>query len=153
MLYGPLFLAALVLSIIALAQGRIGSGIVLLLATVAVPSISFASIVVFKVGENLAERNRAKAEALAHLLLEDVTSATGSNYMYFEGTVRNTGTSEVKYVMVEVEWLDASDNVLETDRTYAVGGKALRPGGAKSFQITTAVDSRMTSYRYYIVRD
>jgi len=73
--------------------------------------------------------------------------------MYCEGRVRNNGKSTVKFVKVEVEWLDQNEKVLDTDWTYAVSGDGLRPGGAKSFQIMTPADNRMKKYRYFIKKD
>ena len=70
--------------------------------------------------------------------------------MYCEGKVRNHGIKTFDYIQVKVQWLDANDKILNTDRTYALGSEGLHPKEAKSFKIMTPLDKRMESARYYI---
>jgi hypothetical protein len=152
-LYGPLFLAAFVLSIVAMTQGRVAGGIVLLLCTAAIPTVTWFGLLAVNVGEAINEADREKKAALATIDFEDVSAHIDGNYMYCEGKVRNNGTTSVDYVKAGVEWLDDDGVVLDTDWTYAVSGASLRPGGAKSFRIMTQVDRRMEKFRYFVMDD
>lgn len=157
-IYGPLFLVAFVLSIVAMAQRRVFGGLVMLLLTLIVPPGLFLGLaatrgseVAESISSSIEEQENARVKALEQCSIEETEGYIDGNYMYFKGKVRNNGDTEVKSVEVKVEWLDNADNVLDTDRTYAVGpGAELRPGGAKSFKIMTPADNRMESYRYWI---
>jgi hypothetical protein len=152
-LYGPLFLASLVLSIVALAQRRVPAGVVLLVFTLAVPPVFWLARLAVGIGTALVDNQVQKQAALSKVEFEDVSGRRDGDYMYLEGKVRNTGTKTVSFVKVAVEWLDASGTVLDTDYTYAVGADTLRPGGAKSFSIMTRADSRMSKFRYFVVNE
>ena len=150
-IYGPLFLAAFILSIIAMSQGRVAGGVILLLVTLAVPTVTWLGLVVFKVGSGIAKREEATKAALSAVTFEEVQGYIDGDYMYLKGKVRNAGSSTVDSVKVGVDWLDQAGTVLDTDYTYAVSGQGLEPGGAKSFEIMTRADLRMKKYRYYVV--
>jgi hypothetical protein len=152
-LYGPLFLAAFILSIVSMAHRRIAVGVVLLVAVLAVPSVTWISLVALKVGSGIADTQQAKKAALSSIGFEDVTSYVDGGYMYCKGTVRNNGSTPVDYVKVQVEWLDGAGTVLDTDYTFAVSGENLKPGGAKSFEIMSEADSRMKQFRYNVMQD
>jgi hypothetical protein len=94
-----------------------------------------------------------KPTALASLDFEDVKGYRDGDYFYVKGRIRNNGSVAVTYVKVEVELLDKSGRVMDTDWTYAVSSEKLRPGAAKSFETMTAVDFHVESYRYKILRD
>jgi len=152
-IYGPLFFAAFVLSIVAMAQRRIAAGVVLLVVTLSVPTVMWVGLVVFKVGSSVSESRQEKKAALSAIVFEDVEGYVDGDYMYLKGKVRNSGPAEVDFVRVEVEWLDATGTVLDTDSTFAVSGQGLAPGGAKSFQIMTPADHRMKRFRYHVKED
>ena len=149
-LYGPLILAAFILSIVAMAQRRIASGVVLLVVSLAVPTTSWLGLVVFKVGSSVAETQQAKKASLSAIAFEDVEGYIDGGYMYCKGKVRNNGSTAVTFVKVEVEWLDSAGKVLDTDYTYAVSGDGLRPGGAKTFEIMSRADPHMKRFRYHV---
>ena len=149
-LYGPLFLAAFILSIVGMAQGRVAAGIVLLLVSLAIPTISWVGLIGYKVCETLTEQKKLKHEALSKIDFEDVEGYIDGSYMYCKGRIRNNGESTVNF---GVEWLDENGKVLDTDWTYAVSVEELHPGVAKSFKILTPADKRMKMFRYFIMRD
>jgi hypothetical protein len=151
--YGPLFLAAFILSIVAIAQRRIAAGVLLLVVTLAVPTMSWIGLVVFKVGSEVAETQQAKKAALSAIAFETVQGYIDGDYMYCKGKVRNNGSTTVEFVKVEVEWLDSAGTVLDTDYTFAVSGEGLKPGGAKTFEIMSHADLRMKQFRYHVKED
>jgi len=150
---GLLFLAAFILSIVAMVQGRTASGIVLLLATIAVPPIIWLGIFVVKVSDTYSAIQKEKQNAISAISFEEVEATSQGNYMYCKGKVRNNGTTPLSYVKVGVEWLDGRDKILDTDFTYAVSSEGLQPGAAKSFSIMSEADGRMKRFRYYVIRD
>ena len=157
---GPFFLAAFVLSIVGITQNRIGSGVVLLILSLIVPpaifigtiALSYESSITEIETKRLREENEKKA-ALRSISFEDVNGELGRSYMEIEGKVRNNGNRKVDYVKVGVEWLDKNGKVVDTDWTYAVSSEGLRPGGAKSFRVSTRLDKRAERFRYYILED
>ncbi|MRS11491.1 MAG: hypothetical protein EG823_00240 [Actinobacteria bacterium] len=148
-LYGPLFLVAFVLSIVAMTKGKVGAGIALMLCTLIIPGVMWFSLVAV----NIAEANEEEQAALAALEFEDLTGGLDGNYMTCEGKVRNHGSTTVEFVKVGVDWIGAGDIVLDTDWTYVVGGEGLAPGAAKSFSIMSPADKKMRKYRAYIMED
>jgi hypothetical protein len=148
-LYGPLFLACFILSIIGMAQGRVVAGVSLLLASIIVPPIGFFGAL----GYRVTQEEKHNATILAKIKFEDVSGYIDGNYMYLKGKVRNDGTTTAQYVKVGVDWLDQNGKVLDTGWTYAVGSDELRPGSAKSFEIMTTTDGRMERFRYYVIKD
>lgn len=153
LIYGPLFLASFILSIVAMAHRKIAAGVVLLVVTLALPTISWIGLFVMNVNSTMQEIKDEKKSALSAIAFEEVRGYIDGDYMYCKGKVRNNGTEEVDFIKVEVEWLDSAGKVLETDHTYAVAGEGLRPGGAKTFEIMSPADQRMKQYRYYIRED
>ena len=151
LLYGPLFLAAFILSIVGMAQGRIASGIVLLLLSIIVPLISVIGVSGYRIASTLHEQEVQKNTALSKLAFEDVKSSGDGDYISIEGKIRNNGETPVNYVKVGVDYLDKNKTVLDTDWTYAVASEDLRPGSAKSFRIMTKRDPKMTNYRYQVL--
>jgi hypothetical protein len=152
-IYGPLFLAAFVLSIVAMAQGRVAAGVLLLLATISITSITWIGLFALRWTETTRIQKAAKDAALANVVLEDVTGRKEGDYFYIEGRVRNNGSESVGFVKVAVELLAGDGTVVDTDYTYAVAGDGLRPGSAKSFRIMAKADRQITQYRYYVVKD
>jgi len=153
LVYSPLFLAAFVLSIVGMAQGRIAGGVVLLLTSIVVPLVSVIGVSAHRVGQALYEQNTQKQSALSNLDFEDVKGYSRDEYMHIEGKLRNNGDTPITYVKVGVEYLDKNGTILDTDWTYAVGGEQLVPGAAKSFRVMTKRDGRMTKFRYKILNN
>ena len=57
------------------------------------------------------------------------------NYTYVTGSVKNTGTYQVKFVKVKAVCKDYSGNIIDTDWTYAVDSTWLDPGESKTFEM------------------
>lgn len=152
-LYGALFFAAFVLSIVGMAQGRVGGGILLLLTTIALPTTLWLGLFAVRFSDAMKQQEQQKAVTLSRIEFEDVEGYIDGNFMYLKGKVRNNGTAKVDFVKVGIEWLDASEKVLDTDFTYAVSSEGLSPGNAKSFTIMTEADRRMKRFRYFIKTD
>lgn len=64
-LYGPLFLVAFILAIVAMAQRRVGQGVVLLLASLVVPFILFFGLAATRTASAIAEVKNAPNEKAA----------------------------------------------------------------------------------------
>lgn len=149
-LYGPLFLATFILSIVGIAQRRVSAGVVMLVTVLGIPPLMWAGLLAFRVGSTIVDQQREARLAHAQIEFEDVEGYIDGNYMYLKGKIRNKGSVEVTFVKVGVEWLDAANQILDTDYTYAVGGEGLNPGAAKSFDIMTTADRRMKMFRYFV---
>ena len=162
---GPFFLAAFILSIVGITQSRVTSGVVLLLATLIVPPVIFFATFALSpyddpVTESVTEweeerlkKERERREALRNVVIEDVKGELGRTSMVVEGKVRNKGIRRVENVKVSVEWMDKNGKVLDTDWTYAVSSVGLRPGGAKSFRISTRLDKKAERFWCRIIKD
>jgi len=155
--YGPLFVAAFILSIIGMARRRVVGGLILLLLTAFLPIAVFAGLgsmrmteVAKKVSAAREERKVAAAESLAGCDIEETEVRNEDGYMYLQGKVRNNGDRPVEFIKIRVEWLDADGVVLDSDWTYAIGGEGLRSGSAKGFEVMTPYDDRMEKYRCWL---
>lgn len=146
-IYAPLFFVVVILSIIIIIKGRIANGVILLLCTLIIPPITFATLIY----SNIKSDKLEEKEVFKHLSFEDVEGYTKYDNMYLEGKVRNNGSTTVKFVKVGVEWKDKYGTIIDTDWTYAIGGEGLRPGAAKSFKIISNEDPKMKKFRYYII--
>jgi hypothetical protein len=148
-----LFLAAFVLSIVAMAKGRIAGGIFLLLASVIMPAILFVGLVGYQFAQAVTTEQVAQKSAIANLAFEDVKGTTSGDYVYVEGRIRNNGKEHVKFIKVAAEALDKSGAVLDSEWTYAVGGEGIAPAAAKSFRVMIRRDKRMTNFTYKFLPD
>lgn len=63
-LYAPLFLAAFILSIVAMAQKRVAGGVILLVLTILIPPILFVAIPSFKIAQSSYEEARSAAQEI-----------------------------------------------------------------------------------------
>lgn len=129
----------------------IGVGCGILLAVGALMATCAGCVAIGAKG--VVDAEKAKKEALAQVEFEEVEGNKGHGYIKIAGKVRNKGTAPVSFVKVGVDLLDSNGNILDTDWTYAVGGEALQPGAAKSFDMHVPMDKRMKEYRYYVVTD
>ena len=72
---------------------------------------------------------------MVYLKISDVKVKHSGNYAYVTGSIKNTGTSSVRYVKVKASCKDLYGNVIDTDWTYAVDTSWLGPGESKSFEM------------------
>ena len=79
------------------------------------------------------------------LKITDVTLTHNSSYMIAEGSVKNIGTSTLKFVKIKASFKDNGGNVIDTDDTYACGDEGLEPDETTKFKILVDYDSRIQS--------
>ena len=65
--------------------------------------------------------------------------------MIAEGSVKNIGTSTLKFVKIKASFKDKDGNVIDTDDTYACGDEGLEPGETTKFKILVDYDLRIQS--------
>ena len=80
-------------------------------------------------------------------ILSDWTTRTSRNYLYIEGTVKNTSSKDVRYYEIGVKFLDRSGNVVDTDWT---NGTDLDAGDSQRFEIMHKKDISYSNIRLYI---
>ena len=80
-------------------------------------------------------------------ILSDWTTRTSRNYLYIEGTVKNTSSKDVRYYEIGVRFLDRSGNVVDTDWT---NGTNLNAGDSQRFEIMHKKDISYSNIRLYI---
>lgn len=127
----------------------VGCGIVLAFLAMFVACGWFVA----NVGENMAEAERQKQEALSSINFEEVEGKIDGDWVRIEGKIRNNGSGEVSFIKIGVELLDSEGKVLDTDWTYAVSSEGLKPGVAKSFDLTIRKSQAMAQYRYFIMKE
>ncbi len=145
----PLFLACFILSIIAIAKGRVLIGALLMVLVFTISPFFFLGVFSHAVSKNIATTKDEK-RTIANLTFEEVSGSRDKSYMYLKGLVRNRGASPVDFVIVQVSWLDKDGAVLDTGEAYVVALDKLQPGDAKSFRIMTPSNPKMTRYTYRI---
>ena len=80
-------------------------------------------------------------------ILSDWTTRASRNYLYIEGTVKNTSSKDVRYYEIGVKFLDRSGNVVDTDWT---NGTDLDAGDSQRFEIMHKKDISYSNIRLYI---
>lgn len=73
------------------------------------------------------------------------TVSTNSGYTVCTGNVKNNGRKTYYFVEVRGAFKDYSDNVLDTDWSYAVGSEGLAPGESSTFRLSVARNPDITS--------
>ncbi|WP_274366221.1 FxLYD domain-containing protein [Paenibacillus thermotolerans] len=76
----------------------------------------------------------------------DTKGEIDGDYIYVSGAVKNISKSTHSYIKVKVIYSDASDNVVDTDWTYA-SSEELRPGEQKYFEVMTKRRDGMEKFR------
>jgi hypothetical protein len=94
--------------------------------------------------------SRRSRQSTAKLVLEDLKCSRSSNFLTFEGRIRNNGDSPVNSIRVGVDWMTKDGTIMETGWTYA-SVSVLRPGAAKTWRIMIDDDPRISQYRYYFI--
>lgn len=83
--------------------------------------------------------------AYSALRFSGIYVSSNSSYTNCKGTITNNGKKTYRYVEVKGAFKDSSDNVLDTDWTYAVGSEGLAPGESKTFSLSVPKNSRIKS--------
>lgn len=81
------------------------------------------------------------------LIVSSISHSSSTNYYNVYGTVTNNTESTVRFVKVKICLLDAGDNVIDTDTTYACGSEGLKPGESSKFECYIKKDSRTDSFQ------
>ncbi|MBM7598084.1 hypothetical protein JOC34_000441 [Virgibacillus halotolerans] len=85
------------------------------------------------------------------LELQDKSCTHDKGYMKTKGFIKNNDSKPHKHIRVEVDYLDADGNVVDSDWTYAVDSQELKPDGRKSYEITTPDNDKITECNQVIV--
>src|SRR4030095_6435049 len=104
-LYGPLYLAAFILSIVGIAQGNTSKGIALLLCSIILPTvfgIGLGSYRIRNLVPDISKPTVKKAADLSNLKLGHIEGRSVGNTFSLEGEVKNTGSERVKAPRVKV---------------------------------------------------
>lgn len=69
--------------------------------------------------------------------LEDTDCSLDGNFIKATGYIKNIDKVSHNYIKVLVKYRDETDNVLDTDWTYAIDSQPLQPNERKSFEVMT----------------
>lgn len=96
-----------------------------------------------------AQYNERK-EVLGEVAVVEIhLSTAGDNYI-ISGSVKNTTQYTVYFVKVKVALMDADNNVINTDSTYAVGDEGLAPGEMTTFECYIDIVEGAEYYKAYV---
>ena len=91
---------------------------------------------------------------ILYMKVSNVKTKRDGNWVYCTGTVKNTGTYNIRYVKVRAGFKDSRGNVIDTDWTYAVGSEWLYAGESKNFEIMIKdTDRKIQSADVIIIYD
>lgn len=96
-----------------------------------------------KGGETTTDQNNESSTPRFEFSGLELTS--NSSYEICTGSIKNTSSETYYYVKVKCSFKDVSDNVIDTDWTYAVGSEGLAPGESKSFRLSVPKNSAIIS--------
>jgi hypothetical protein len=89
---------------------------------------------------------------LNSLKIEHLSGHTDHGYLMVRGDVTNTGTIPVKFVQIEVEYLDAQGNVIDQNSTYVDDAAFILPGSTGTFStMKSNQGGNIVSYKARIV--
>ncbi|KZZ85637.1 FxLYD domain-containing protein [Bacillus sp. SJS] len=92
-----------------------------------------------KSGSDKVETTSAKTTPI--LQVTDVDYKLDGDYNIVTGAVRNNGDKKYSFIQLKVSYLDESNNVIDTDTTYAAGDEGILPGEEKAFEVMTKLRS------------
>ncbi|WDF52326.1 FxLYD domain-containing protein [Paenibacillus sp. KACC 21273] len=85
------------------------------------------------------------------LEITDKNAKVDDSYIYVTGAVKNNTKYPVYYVKVKVEYLDVSNNVIDSDWTYVNSGDGLQPNAQKYFDMMTRKNGDTKNYRLSVI--
>ena len=91
--------------------------------------------------------------AMLYLKESNVKITHNSSYTVCTGTIKNTGTSTVRFVKIKGAFTDYSGNVADTDWTYAVGNEGLAPGESTTFRMSIPKNSSVKTCKITFISD
>ena len=80
-------------------------------------------------------------------ILPEWTSHIKGNYVYIEGTVKNTSKKQIRYYEIGVRFYNSSGSVVDTDWT---NGSDIAPGDSQKFEIMHKNDESFTNVKLYV---
>lgn len=81
----------------------------------------------------LTSNQPSNTSTLSLVIVDDWKWDVKQDYSYIKGSVKNTGTTPIKYFKVVAKYKDESRNVLDSD--YTNSGETILPGEQKQFEI------------------
>ena len=69
------------------------------------------------------------------LYITDYGHTSSSNYLTVYGSVKNFTKSTYQFVTIKVVFYDSSDNIIDSDYTYAVGAEGISPGASAQWEL------------------
>lgn len=85
------------------------------------------------------------------LEITEKNAKVDNGYIYVTGAVKNNTKYPVYYVKVKVEYLDISNNVIDSDWTYVNSGDGLQPDSQKYFDMITRKNGTTKNYRISVI--
>ncbi|GKV64090.1 MULTISPECIES: hypothetical protein [unclassified Sporosarcina] len=97
------------------------------------------------------DREEMGKEILDNLIIEETSCEAVRNFIQVNGYVKNESIYGLMSIKVRVEYLDSSQNVVDTDYTFAVApGEVLLPNERKSFSLMSPVNDSISNCSYYV---
>jgi len=84
-----------------------------------------------------------------NLIIQDnYTYKIKGDYIYINGSVKNTGTTDINYFEVKVDFIDDKGNILDSD--YTNDGLMLKPNAMREFEIMHRYNSSYNNFRLLV---
>jgi hypothetical protein len=135
LLYLPLFLAAFILGIVAISQGRHGSGTLLLLSSLVFPFFLFIGLGATRmkdISDNIAAA--PPPENVDQMAIVDFACSGEGSYSWVSGKVRNSGNGKIALPKLSATFMAKDGSLIDTSTGYA-DTTPLLPGQTSTFKI------------------
>lgn len=84
-----------------------------------------------------------------NLIIQDgYTHKIKGDYMYINGSVKNTGTIDINYFEIKVDFIDDKGNILDSD--YTNDGLILKSSAMREFEIMHKYNSSYNNFRLFV---
>lgn len=87
-------------------------------------------------------------DAVPMLDLIDIEVSRDEDYIRATGSVKNNGNTSYFYIKVKAIYMDANDNVIDTDWTYAIDSLGIEPNETKKFEMMTKYPEGIKKYKF-----
>ncbi len=89
-------------------------------------------------------------DAVPMLDLTDIEVSRDGDYIRAIGSVKNNGDTSYSYIKVMAIYMDANDNVIDTDWTYAIGSLGIEPNENRRFELMTKYPEGIKKYKFQL---
>ncbi len=89
-------------------------------------------------------------DAVPMLELTDIEVSRDGDYIRATGSVKNNGDRSYSYIKVKAIYMDANDNVIDTDWTYAIDSLGIEPNETKKFEMLTKYPEGIKKYKFQL---